>query len=392
MEKEHNDMSEITLYNHQKDLIEAYNHFISFRGQSIYFPRGVVDAATNAGKTAVMAGILLNLEGEQSMLVVIHRKTVYRELLTFFTEVFGEIGEINDQRYSIKRVTLCMIQSLYSKIEDPNVKKDLSTFTVLCVDEAHRAGAVSYSKTLVHCGAGVRVFVSGSAFDSDDIVSKMIIVGLSGPKLATVTKREMMDKGISTQVSVHIHLCNTILREPVLDYDDCVKKLIHESIERVSIVAGIIRERKEIGPILVCVEQTQHGEFLYSKLKDQFNIELTHSKDSDLIRKIDAFRLGELDVIIATGVLKEGVNLPKLTTIIDCSGGQSKINIKQRMGRGERLSEGKTGFEYHDFYDVGRYVQLHSLHRMKIYQSEELDVLCNFELKDTRRLTNIIIQ
>lgn len=390
MEKGHA-VDEITLYDHQRELVEAYNHFITFRGQRIYFPRGIIDSATNSGKTAIMTGIFLNLVGDQKMLVVIHRKTVYRELLEFFQQVFGEVGEINDKHYSIKRVTLCMIQSLYSKIDDPNTKKDLSQFTVLCVDEAHRAGALQYTKTLVHCNAGVRVFVSGSALDSNDIVSKMIIVGLSGPKLATVTKKEMMDKGISTPIKVKIHLCNTILRAPVLNYTECIKLLIHESVERVSIAAQIIRERKDLGPILICVEQTQHGEFIYQQLKNQFNVELTHSKDKNIIQKIDAFKTGDLDVIIATGVLKEGINIPKTATIIDMSGGQSKINIKQRMGRGERLCEGKTEVEYHDFYDVGRYVQLHSLHRLKIYQAEQLDVMCNFELKSAKRLSSIVI-
>jgi superfamily II DNA or RNA helicase len=378
-------------YIHQKDLIEAYNHFITFRGQQIYFPRGVVDAATNSGKTVVISGIYLNLTGEQRMLVVIHRKTVYRELLEFFQQVFGEVGEINDQHYSVKKVTLCMIQSLYRKIDEPNVRKDLAQFTVLAVDEAHRAGAAMYSKTLVHCQASVRVFVSGSAFDSDDVVSKMIIVGLSAPKLATVTKREMMDKGISVPVKVKIHLCNTILREPTIDYDDCIKKLIHQSVERTAIVSQIIKERMSAGPIVVYVEETQHGLFIYEQLKDQFNIELTHSKDPNIIQKIDAFRSGDLDVIIATGVLKEGLNLPLIRSIIDCSGGQSKINIKQRLGRGERLSEGKTEFEYHDFYDVGRYVQSHSMKRIKIYQSEDLPVEMDFDLKNAKRLTSVVI-
>jgi superfamily II DNA or RNA helicase len=237
----------------------------------------------------------------------------------------------------------------------------------------------------------VRVFVSGSAFDSDDIVSKMIIVGLSGPKLATVTKREMMDKGISVPVKVRIHLCNTILRESVLDYDDCIKTLIHQSVERTSIVARIIKERINIGPIVVYVEETQHGLFIHEQLKEQFNIEITHSKDPNIIQKIDAFRSGDLDVIIATGVLKEGLNLPLIRTIIDCAAGQSKINIKQRMGRGERLSEGKTEIEYHDFYDIGRYVQSHSLHRLKIYHSEDLPVECDFDVKNAKRLTSVII-
>lgn len=56
-------------YIHQKHLIETYNHSIIFRGQSIYFPRGVIDAATNSGKTAIIAGILLNLTTEEKNVV-----------------------------------------------------------------------------------------------------------------------------------------------------------------------------------------------------------------------------------------------------------------------------------------------------------------------------------
>ena len=380
-------------YIHQKMLIEAYNNYIKFRDQSIYFPRGVIDAATNSGKTAVIAGTFLNLLGDQRMIVIIHRVTIYRELLEFFKQVFGEVGQINDKYYTIRPVTLCMIQTLYSRIEDPNTKKDLSQFTVLAVDECHRAGSAMYTKTLVHCHAGMRIFVSGSAFESDDIVSKMIIVGLSGSKLATVTKKEMMSKGISTPVKVKIHLCNTILRSAPLDYRDCIKQLIHESSERATIIYKIVKERMPIGPILIAVDKTEHGKFINEQLQQRgIRAELTHSKDPAIIRRVDAFRTGDLDVLISTGVLREGVNLPLIQTIIMAAGEQSRVYIKQWCGRGERISEGKTETELHDFYDIGKYVQAHSLHRIKLYKAEELELEMDFDMKNARRLTSVIIK
>jgi superfamily II DNA or RNA helicase len=386
-------------YIHQKHVIQAYNHWITFRGQQIYFPCGVADASTNAGKTAIIAGIFLNLIGDQSMLIIIHSKPVYRELLQYFTSVFGEIGQINDKNYFIKCVTLAMIQTLNRRIEDINVKKDIGQFTMLAVDEAHRAGAKQYTHSLVHCNAPVRVFVSGSAFDSSDIVAKMIIVGQSGPRLIKVAKKELMDKGISVPVKVKIHLCNTILRAPVLIRDECMEKLVYRSVERASIMLKIIKERISVGPILVAVERTKHGEFLLEFLTrfsqglfDRCNIELTHGKDKGLIQKVDAFKNGEIDVLVVTGTLREGVNMPLTQTIIYAVGGESGIYIRQWMGRGERISESKAEFEFHDFYDIGKYVDYNSLHRLKIYKAENLSVEMDFEKKDLRKVKSIVIK
>ena len=382
----------LTAFEHQKDMILALNHNIEFKGQSIPFYRGVVDGATNSGKSLVIAGLMLNLVGDQRMLIIIHRKTIYRELLEYYTSVFGEIGQVNDKEYKIKPVTLAMIQTLSRKIDNANIKKDLSQFTVLACDEVHYSGSKMYSSVLVHCPASVRIGTSGTSFDSSDIVSKMVIVGLFGPRLKTISKREMMDKGISAPVSVHIHLVNTILRAPVLNYTDCIKYLIHESIERAAVIAKIAKEKAKEGLVLITVDKISHGDFLYNYLKQlNIEVELTHSKDSYISDKIRNFKNKEFSILISTGVLKEGVNIKGITCIIYAVGLQSKISVKQFMGRGERTEEGKLGIEFHDFYDIGKFCQKYSLKRIKMYHDEELPVLMDFDLKDTKRMTNIVV-
>jgi len=380
-------------YIHQRHCITAYDNHISFRDQQIYFPRGVVDAATNAGKTAVIAGVYLNLLKEERMLIIIHRKTVYRELIKYFESVFQEVGQINDKEYSVKPVTIAMIQTLYKHIDNVNIIKDLGTFTVLAVDESHRAGADTYSKTLIHCNAGMRLFLSGTAFDSDDLVGKMVIVGLSGSRLLKISKKYLMDKGVSTPVKVHMHLCNTILHTIVFDYDDCINTLIYESVERIALINKIITDRIDKGPILIAVEKTEHGKFIQQYLlKFNRRVELTHSKDKEIVPKIEAFREGSIDVLISTGVLKEGVNLPLIQTIIMAAGGKSKIYIKQWCGRGERRHESKTEVELHDFYDIGKYVQNHSIERVKLYKAEELEVVEHYDIKDVKKMKTVVIK
>lgn len=382
-------------YIHQKNVIEAYNHYLTFRGQKIYFPRGTADAATNAGKTAIIAGLRLNLDKPEDMLIIIHKKTVYRQLLKYFQEIFGEIGQINDRHYDIKPVTLAMINTLSRRIDNIDVKNDIANFNILAVDEAHRAGSDMYAKTLAYCPAPVRMFVSGTAFDSDNIINNMIVVGLSGSKLINISKRYLMDRGVSTPVKIKMHLCNTILRYPALEVDDCKTRLVKESIERASFIYKIVADRLVMGPILIAVEEIRHGEFLYNFAhgwSKNFTIELTHSKDPHLFEKIEDFTAGNINVLIATGVLKEGVNMPRIATIIMAAGGQSKVYIKQWMGRGERLFEGKEEVEFHDFFDIGRYVQKHSLKRIKIYNDENLEVSYDFDLKDTRRMSSVVIK
>jgi superfamily II DNA or RNA helicase len=380
-------------YIHQKGLILAYDNYIKFREIKLYFPQGVCDTSTNSGKTSVIAGIYLNLTTIERILIIIHRKTVYDQLVKFFKLIVPEVGQINADRYEIKPVTIGMIQTMAKHLDDPNRKKDLAQFTVLAIDECHLGGASMYAKVSVHCtGAGMRIGTSGTAFDSNNVINKMISVGILGPKIAYISKREMMDAGISCPVKVFTHLSNTILRAPVLDYTSCLETLVYKSIERVSIIGRIIKERSKIGPVLIAIDKTNHGLFLQEQLKNiGIETELTHSKDKDITRKIEAFTNGEIDALISTSVLREGVNMPLIQTIIYASGGISKVSIKQWMGRGERLHESKTEFEFHDIMDVGKYVMGHSLKRLKIYYDENLPVISDFDKKDLKRMTSIVI-
>lgn len=384
-----NKIGDQTAYAHQEQLIKAYNHRIKFREYDIYFPRGVCDAATNAGKGLVMAGVCMNL-GSPRMLVIIHRKTIFRELVEYFYSVFGVVGQINDQYYDVKPVTVAMIQTLSRRIDQATVLKDLAQFQILACDESHYAGSPMYSKVLVHVNAPVRMGLSGTAIDSGDIVSKMVIIGLFGPRLSIIAKKELMDKGISTPVTVYMHLVNTILHTPVLEYEDCIQQLIYESAERINIIANLIKDRTNV---LIAVDKIKHGEYIQEQLKQRgILVEITHSKDRDIENRVARFKTGELPALISTGVLKEGVNIKILRCLIYCIGNKSKISVKQWMGRTERLYDGKESVEFHDFMDIGPFVNKFSRTRLKTYYDENLPVILDFDPKDVKKMRQVIVK
>lgn len=373
-------------YEHQKRSIQAMDAHINFRGISLPFPRGVLNAATNAGKTAVIAGVHLNLVGSPTMLVLIHRKTIFDQLVEAFEDVYGKVGIISATKYDPKDITIGMIKTVYNRLtKSVNVKKDLAGFDVVAVDEAHLAGSKTYVKVLLNTPAPVRVFVSGTPFDSDAIVNKMLAIGSSGPELIHVSKRELMDKGISLEAKIHIHLCN----EPIAldgNWELARHNKIHNSAKRVGIMSEIIHNHD--GSTLIAVKEIEHGHLLCTGLQLMGNKSITfvHGTDPERVQKIEDFKTGKIKTLISTTILKEGVNIPIISNVINAVGGKSKVDIKQWMGRGERRHEGLKSFTMHDFYDIGRYVEAHSKVRIATYRKEKLDVTLHYAKEDIKKI------
>lgn len=381
-------------YEHQSYLVKVFNNYITFRDQKIYFPRGIVDAATNSGKTTVFAGIFNNIVGKPKMLILIHRKVIYKQLVEFMGSLYEDVGQVNDQYYEIRDITIAMAPSLANCVKESVVaRNDVASFNVLAVDESHRASSKTYATIMKYSDAYCRVFMSGTALDAAEVITKLDIIKFSGQRLAKVTKVDMMKKGISTPVGVQLHLCNTMLYKPIFEYRGFIEECIHYSVERTAIIRKLIEA--STGALIVAVDKILHGQFIYDQLKEtpmSKSVEFTHGKDKKQSEKVQAFKNGEFDVLISTAVLSEGINLPLVQELIYAVGGRSKILIKQWMGRIERLSGGKSKATLHDFYDISKYVQKHSEARLKVYRDEELPVLSDFDLKDARKMKSIFIQ
>lgn len=385
-------------YQFQQELLKTVDQYIEFRDQKIYFPRGIIDAATNAGKTAIIAGLYKNLEGSQRMLVLIHRRAIFDQLVTAMESVVGEVGQIKQNKYKLGPITIAMVGTLHNRLSKVNAQLDLKTFGVIVADESHHAGSKTYSKVLQKCPAGIRVFLSGTAFDGgkEAIVAKMIMVGLSGPKIAHISKKELMDAGISTKVDVVIHPVNTILHDRPITYDEWIDTCIHRSTERAGQIKNIIKSGYLEGLIVIAVDYIEHGKYILYQLKEWAEKEgivimLTHGKDQNQATKIEACKEGEIDVLISTGILQEGVNIPRIRHLVYAIGKKGKISIKQWMGRAERLLEGKDKAVFHDFMDVGKFVLKDSMQRRQLYISEDLKVIELYDYDAIKRVKSVVI-
>lgn len=106
-------------------------------------------------------------------------------------------------------------------------------------------------------------------------------------------------------------------------------------------------------------------------------------------RVIEAFKTGKVDVLIANKILDEGADVPSIAFLILGGGGRAAHRQVQRIGRGQRVSEGKTSLIVVDFKDEGKYLSKHSAERIKGYRNEEAYSVTEMDRADFEELMGI---
>jgi superfamily II DNA or RNA helicase len=93
---------------------------------------------------------------------------------------------------------------------------------------------------------------------------------------------------------------------------------------------------------------------------------------------VDAARAlgaGELDVVIASTVWNEGLDIPNLESVVIAGAGKSTIAAIQRSGRGGRTTSSKKTYELWDLWDTGNWMLYRwSQARREAYEREAHEI------------------
>jgi len=361
---------------YQADAVKAGFNWITLGDNELFFPRGIYDMATNAGKNSLIAGIHKNTTGKSIM--ILHNALIFKQAIKFFSTMF-DVGIIDSKKYKPTDFTIAMYKSLYNKAKKSvNVKKDLTEYVNMFVDESHRGGGNEYSKLLTMVPAGGRYFVSGTPLEGKNKGRNLMLIGLSGPTLYQVTNKQLIDKNVSAKPTVKIYL-NTPPFEQRLNYSETVDNVVRYSPERLDIIGEYCKKYPDRS-ILIMVEHQAHAEYINNELLEQHLVysEFTHSTDKLKSMKIESFKNGDIKILISTMILKEGANIPIIRALIMTQGGNSSTTIKQVCGRGLRMGEEgqeeADKLDIIDFYDDAKWVAKHSRDRIRIYKKEEFDI------------------
>lgn len=374
-----------TLYPHQQMLCESVDDYLKIGGKWVWWPRGIWNAATNSGKTVAAAFLIHNLQSPKAILLVAERGLMQQHY-DFYSDFFGKenIGIIHGKKYEIGNIlTIAMIKTLGNRLkEDVNVARDLAQFNVHIVDECHDMLYKDAVKVHEAINAGMKLFMSGTPTMSSSNKNNLYAVGLSGPEIATVTKKYLMDNGFSLTPIIRVYKNPTPMKHSA--YPQEYAGAILESEERAELVADLIHERASKGKkVMIAYFQESHGRLMYNKFLLKYpkyrNItDNVHGKMRDRVERINRYIDNETRILFTSSIMRQGYNIPDINTIIYTMGEKSGIDLSQFMGRGERLDGVNTTFEWIDFFDRGKWLSKHSRKRIAFYKKEQLEVIYEY--------------
>lgn len=121
--------------------VETINKIITSSVQGIPFMRGIVNIATNGGKTTIAEAIIKELypkltKNNTNFLFVTHSKEIARQAKKSIEEDVGiDVGFIGDGKWDVKPVTVAIVTTLFSRMKKSEFKQLQETTIGFVADE-----------------------------------------------------------------------------------------------------------------------------------------------------------------------------------------------------------------------------------------------------------------
>lgn len=366
---------DITLRDYQEQAVLVGDNRIG----NLPFPVGSLDLATNSGKTYI-PWFIRKAYNNANMLILIPASSVFRQTVKEMTKLWpDEVGVIYGDKMEWKPVIISSPKTLYNKMFDdgsitPKMFMDKG-YQLLMFDEMHLSTGKEFVQLLKKLPMTVRIGLSGTPMDHSSDVLKLRAIGNFGLRLMKVSKKDLMDLGISQRPSVKVLYVPPIFAE---SYAEAYENGIRENSIRASIIRESILANHKDECVLITCEHSVHAQFLYEALKDLGSVAIADSKDSSRHKKIDSFAKGETKVLISTMIVRVGLNLPLIRAVYMAQGGKNMISLSQVSGRGERNDGVHDTFALYDFMDDSPWLKQHSLTRIAFYHKEGFEVSFNY--------------
>lgn len=255
-------------------------------------------------------------------------------------------------------------------------------FDMFIGDEAHGFEAkslVSIATRMVNCH--YKLGFTGTL--KDTVTHRLIIEGLFGDQMRTITTKEMIDQGYASKFKINIVVLNYPQRyREKMDYQEELDFLLNYE-PRQKFIKHLATQVK--GSTLVLFQFVRkHGVELFNRIAE-IDPEHTHfvyggvpGDDREKIRKIIMDSKVDEKVVASMGTFSTGVNIPRLRNAIFANPtNKSKIKTLQSIGRTLRLHEEKDVAVLYDVvdnlsYDGNlNYSLTHLQKRIEMYDAEQ---------------------
>jgi superfamily II DNA or RNA helicase len=260
------------------------------------------------------------------------------------------------------------------------IAKYLKMIDVLILDETHHGSAKSFYRLMQRIQAPFRFGLSGTPFGNAD-GNGLMVEACFGPVVARVTNEELIQRGVSARPTIRFVEVDKPEIEENLDWHTVYKQGIVLNEHRNQLIAGEAKRfAKANKPCLIMIRELWHGDNL-SKLLTEMKVKHAYVHGQMLSANVERskvkFEAGKFNVLIASPIFGEGVDIPAIRSLIIADGGQSVREVLQKIGRGLRKKDGGDNvLDVVDFADTGHtWLARHSQERMNIYVDEGFEVI-----------------
>lgn len=324
-----------------------------------------VEIGTGLGKSLMIIMLCKKL-GLQT-LVMSPSLSIANQLYKEFVYYFGKrkVGMFGDGKKKLdKQFTIGIAASLTRIKKDTPAWNYLSQSQVFIVDESHLTPADTLEAVCmgVAANAPYRFFLSATQQRADG--SDLLLEGITGPIVYSMTVRQGVDEGFLAKPNFFIHNISNYSTYLNSDYKRMAQKHFWGNTELHKYAAELAN--KSVGlldhQVLILIEHVDQFQYLYPHLKYEVgfahgplndsnkgtvDINFQKSKPDELVER---FNNRKLPILIGTSCISLGTDIIPVKTLINLQGGASEVKIRQAIGRGTRKTEGKDSFNYHDFY------------------------------------------
>lgn len=365
--------------------VDAVNSILSrtLPGSETPFQRGVVNIATNGGKTVIAEAIINEVlkYSDGTVLFLTHSKEIgYQTRKSMEADLGIEVGFIGDGKWEPKRVTVALIPTLSRNMNNEKFKELTKNVSAYIADEAHHSSADNWFKVMMEIKSPVCVGLTGTV-DENYPITKHKLYSVTGDVSVRITNDFLISEGHSAKPICYFQEVSQPDLRHVKEFPAAYQQGITDNFSRNSLICDIIQEEREAGSnVLVMVEHLEHGHNILEILENYENlgvVAFTHGQKGTKYRSevLKELARGNVNVLVATAILDEGVDVNNLNAIIYARGGKSFRKVLQSVGRTLRKKADGSEVRVYDFIDrTNDYLLEHTKYRYKTLKNEGFEI------------------
>ncbi|RLE53970.1 MAG: hypothetical protein DRJ40_11835 [Thermoprotei archaeon] len=318
--------------------------------------RGTVVIPTGGGKTFVGIEAIRRLA--VPTLILVPTEELMRQWAEKIRKYLGiEPGLLGGGHHEIKPITVATYHSASKHIDEIWDK-----FLLIIADEGHHLPAETFKEVALKCIAPYRLVLSATPERADQ--NHELIYSICGPVVFKISYPELVERGVVAPLQYYV-VWGRLSSEEEKEIEKLlqearkgrrrgisalnkIRQIIAKARWKIPVVVELVR-RNPGKRIFVFTQYVDQAEELYRAIKEvepKTALVTGEIRGREREKLFNAFKRGDIRVIVTTTVLDEGVDVPDADmAIIVSNSGQARQMI-QRVGRVIRARPGKVAIVY----------------------------------------------